>query len=116
MNMKSINRKTDRSLIYYGPHPCQRCDPKGKFGTLIVKGSNPESDDLEFNFVHDSHYPNHIWQKHECLMKSNHIAPSEFSSMGGKARAKKLTKEERSAIGKKGMEARQAKRNLTNPT
>lgn len=90
--MKSINKKADSSIIYYGPHPCHRCDPTGKYGTLIVKGSAPQSNELEFNFVHDSHYPNHVWKKHECLMKTNHMVPSKFASMGGKARAKKMGK------------------------
>lgn len=92
--MKSINKKADQSLIYYGPHPCQRCDPTGKHGTLIVKASAPQSSDLEFNFVHGSHYPNHIWKKHECGMKTNHIPATEFASMGGKARARKLRETE----------------------
>lgn len=57
-------------LVYYGPHPCQRCDKNGKNGTLIVKAGNGAPSDLEFNFTHDSHYPNHIWQEHVCSDKN----------------------------------------------
>lgn len=58
----------DPSIVYYGPHPCQRCDPKGNKGTLIVKAGNEDggSSELEFNFTLGSHYPNHEWLKHEC--------------------------------------------------
>ena len=43
-------KKTDKSLVYYGPHPCQKCDPKGKAGTLIVKAGNGAANNLEFDF------------------------------------------------------------------
>ncbi len=59
--------KTDKSLVYYGPHPCQKCDSDGKKGTLIVKAGDGASDELEFDFVHGSQYPNHEWKKHICL-------------------------------------------------
>lgn len=60
----------DESLVYYGPHSCQKCDPKGKLGTLIVKAGNGAPDSLEFNFTHGSHYPNHKWVQHKCDGKS----------------------------------------------
>lgn len=56
--------KTNKKLIYYGPHPCQKCDKDGKKGTMIVKADNGAPDSLEFNFTHDSNYPNHIWKRH----------------------------------------------------
>lgn len=55
----------DKSLIYYGPHPCVKCDPKGKKGTMVVK-SEPGSD-FTFDFVHGSQYPNHKWKRHVCV-------------------------------------------------
>lgn len=66
--MKNMNKikLTDKKLVYYGPHSCQKCDPKGKLGTMIVKAGNGAPDYLEFDFVHDSQYPNHVWKKHEC--------------------------------------------------
>lgn len=54
-------------LVWYGPHPCQKCDPKGKLGTMIVKAGNGAPDDLEFDFVQDCNYPNHVWTKHNHL-------------------------------------------------
>lgn len=60
-------KKTDKNLVYYGPHPCQKCDPTGKRGTMIVKAGNGAPDNLEFNFTHGSHYPNHKWKGHKCL-------------------------------------------------
>lgn len=67
--MSTIN-KTDKDLVYYGPHACQKCDMDGKKGTLIVKAGNGSSDELEFNFTHDSHYPNHEWKQHVCSDKN----------------------------------------------
>jgi hypothetical protein len=64
-----VMNKTDKKLVYYGPHPCQKCDPTGKLGTLIVKAGNGAPDNLEFDFAHDSHYPNHIWKKHKCTYR-----------------------------------------------
>lgn len=55
----------DRNTVWYGPHPCAKCDPDGKKGTMIVKAGNGAPDDLEYDFVHDSQYPNHVWQKHQ---------------------------------------------------
>lgn len=40
----------DPKLVYYGPHPCQTCDPKGKKGTFIVKAGNGAPDYLEFDY------------------------------------------------------------------
>ncbi len=57
----------DESLVYYGPHPCQKCDPDGSKGTNIVKAGNGAPDDLEFNVSSDSYYPNHVYRKHECV-------------------------------------------------
>ncbi len=59
--------KTSKNLVYYGPHSCQRCDPKGRLGTMIVKAGNGAPDELEFDFVQGSHYPNHTWKKHKCV-------------------------------------------------
>lgn len=47
-------------FTYYGPHPCQKC------GVVIVKSEKFAPVGFEFNFVHDSHYPNHKWIKHKC--------------------------------------------------
>ncbi len=66
---KGINAG-DNSLVYYGPHPCQKCDRDGKLGTMIVKAGNGAPDALEFNFTHGSHYPNHEWRRHICDGKS----------------------------------------------
>jgi len=46
---KNITRD-DISLVYYGPHACQVCDPIGTRGTLIVKAGNGAPDHLEFDF------------------------------------------------------------------
>jgi hypothetical protein len=54
-----INPETDSSLVYYGPHPCKKC------GEMIVKAGNGRPDYLEFDFVQDSHYPNHVWKYHQ---------------------------------------------------
>jgi len=64
---KLLNDARISSLVYYGPHPCQKCDPKGKKGTMIVKAGNGASNKLQFDFVHGSHYPNHQWQQHKCI-------------------------------------------------
>lgn len=64
---------TDKNLVYYGPHPCAKCDPDGKKGTMIVKAGNGAPDDLEFDYPKDKDmgiiYPNDrpdwIWKKHE---------------------------------------------------
>ena len=56
---------TDKKLVYYGPHPCQKCDPKGTKGTMIVKAGNGAQDNLEFDFTHNCQYPNHTWRKHK---------------------------------------------------
>lgn len=68
----------DKKIIYYGPHPCQKCDADGTKGTLIVKAgpgtskeSNKKFEKMEFNFTHDSHYPNHVWKKHKCISVTN---------------------------------------------
>lgn len=65
--MKKPIDKTDIKLIYYGPHPCQKCDPSGKKGTMIVKAGNKAPEYLTFDFIHGSHYPNHVWKKHKCI-------------------------------------------------
>lgn len=56
-----------KRIVYYGPHPCQKCDPEGKKGTMIVKAGNGAPDFLEFDFVHGSHYPNHAWKRHKHI-------------------------------------------------
>ena len=71
---------TDKNLVYYGPHPCQKCDLKGKKGTMIVKAGNGAPDDLEFDFkstgeifTNSTDYPNGKkglkikWKKHKHL-------------------------------------------------
>lgn len=58
---------TDKKLVYYGPHPCQKCDPDGKKGTMIVKAGNGAPDTFEFNYVHGSNYPGHVWKKHKHI-------------------------------------------------
>lgn len=58
--------KKSKKLVYYGPHSCQKCDKSGKKGTMIVKAGNGAPDSLEFNFNHGSHYPNHVWKRHQC--------------------------------------------------
>jgi len=65
--MKKIKNYKDKKLVYYGPHACQRCDPQGKNSTMIVRAGNEALNSLEFNFTHDSHYPNHVWKKHKCI-------------------------------------------------
>lgn len=57
---------TNKKLVYYGPHPCQRCDPDGSKGTKIVRAENNEVV-FSYDFVHGSHYPNHVWKKHKCI-------------------------------------------------
>lgn len=75
-----MTKKEDPKLVYYGPHPCQRCDPKGKKGTLICKAGNGAQADLEFEYKpyelrrnedNSIMYPNAcpegtVWQRHEC--------------------------------------------------
>jgi len=63
-------KETDKKLVYYGPHACQKCDKDGTKGTLIVKAGNGASEELEFDFTHNSHYPNHQWEKHICSKKN----------------------------------------------
>ena len=73
-------KKDDKNLVYYGPHPCQKCDKRGTKGTLIVKAGNGVADSLEFDFPktlqHDKYpwaYPNNFfgkkvkWEKHICI-------------------------------------------------
>ncbi len=62
--------KTDKKLVYYGPHPCQACDPDGKKGTLLVKSGNGAPKSLGFDYpngVAPWVYPNHVWKKHKCI-------------------------------------------------
>ena len=63
--IKAIDMR-DRSLVYYGPHPCEQCEKNGVIDTMIIKASYPAPADMQFDFDHDSHYPNHIWVKHVC--------------------------------------------------
>lgn len=71
--------KNKKSLVYYGPHPCRRCDPKGKKGTRIVKAGNGAPDYLEFDYSKKADdvktdgswpYPNThknlSWKRHKC--------------------------------------------------
>ena len=72
-------KKEDPKLVYYGPHPCQRCDKDGKKGTRIVKAGNGAPADLEFDYPQKEAekipmtgypYPNNCselpWNRHEC--------------------------------------------------
>lgn len=63
-------KKTDKDLVYYGPHKCAKCEDNGINGTMIIKVGNGAPDYLQFNFVHGSHYPNHKWKKHVCVIKN----------------------------------------------
>lgn len=69
---------THPKIVYYGPHPCQKCDPEGLKGTLIVKAGNGAPDDFEFEFgpnqkeeksefsyPYPSTHPDLNWMKHE---------------------------------------------------
>lgn len=49
-------------------------------------------------------------------MPKKPLTITEFARMGGKARAKKLTAEQRSAIAKKAVQAREAKRKKAKAT
>lgn len=62
--MSRINKK----LVYYGPHECEKCKKNGIKNTNIVKAGNGAPDYLQFDFVQDSHYPNHTWKKHKCAI------------------------------------------------
>lgn len=64
MNIADIR---DGNIVYYGPHSCKKCDADGSKGTMIIKAGNGASDELEFDFVQDSHYPNHVWKQHQHL-------------------------------------------------
>lgn len=57
----------DPNIVYYGPHPCPKCDADGSKGTMIIKAGNGAPVEWELDFVHDSHYPNHVWKQHEHL-------------------------------------------------
>lgn len=60
-------QKTNKTLVYYGPHNCRDCDKKGKKGTLIVRAVAKNGEVFSFDFVQGSHYPNHTWKKHKCI-------------------------------------------------
>ena len=60
--------KTDSKIVYYGPHPCQKCDPEGTKGTMIVKAGNGASDKMEYDYPKVGiAYPNYKWPKHKHL-------------------------------------------------
>lgn len=65
--LKLVHEGRNPNLVYYGPHPCQKCDPTGKLGTMIVKAGNGVPNKLQFDFIQDSHYPNHVWLQHKCI-------------------------------------------------
>ena len=50
---------TDPDVIWYGPHECNGC------GKQIVK-SSIDTGGVALDFAHNSHYPNHVWEKHVC--------------------------------------------------
>ncbi len=75
---KSIDQ-TNKSLVYYGPHPCQRCNKNSKNPARIVKAGNGAPDHLEFEYpekaaeklkINGFPYPNtHTdlpWRIHKC--------------------------------------------------
>ena len=82
--------KDNQDLVYYGPHPCQKCDKDGKKGTLIVKAGNGAPDDLEFDFTYDSHYPNHVWKKHICSDKNRTAVKLGSSKSVNKTKSSRL--------------------------
>lgn len=92
----------DSKLVYYGPHPCQKCDPEGVLGTLIVKTGNGASDELEFDFDHNSHYPNHTWKQHVCSTKNRRAQVIGSSKTPKKASSSRIN-------GKKGGRPRKTK-------
>lgn len=65
---------TNETLVYYGPHPCQKCDPDGKKGTMIVKAGNGAPDNLEFDYpagkpeeiTYPNDKPDWYWRRHLC--------------------------------------------------
>lgn len=69
-------KKEDKKLVYYGPHPCQKCDSDGKKGTMIVRAGNGAPDNLQFDYPKETHgastaYPNthpkFLWKTHKCI-------------------------------------------------
>lgn len=55
---------TLKNAVWYGPHKCERgC------GAMIVKAGNGAPNSWEYNFVHESQYPGHVWKKHVCPKK-----------------------------------------------
>lgn len=74
----SIIPLNDPSLVYYGPHPCQVCDPNGLHGTIITKAGNGAPDSLEFDYPREvtmstRMYPNSPgadkfkWNRHQHI-------------------------------------------------
>ena len=65
---------TNETLVYYGPHSCQKCDKDGKKGTLIVKAGNGAPDNLEFDYpagkptgiTYPNDEPDWYWRRHLC--------------------------------------------------
>lgn len=73
--MKKLPKYKSPKLVYYGPHPCQKCDKKGKNRTIIVKAGNGAPDSFEYDYPLKDHeiqlqYPNTRpdwkWKRHKC--------------------------------------------------
>lgn len=74
----------DPESLWYGPHQCEAC------GGIVIRQSL-EQGGLKLDAEdHNHHYPNFLWQEHQCK-------PS-IHSLGGKARSASLTPQERSEI------------------
>jgi len=61
MKLKSEEKKKikDPKGIWYGPHQCNGCG-----ATVVILSREQGGIALDAPFNH--HYPNHIWQKHDC--------------------------------------------------
>lgn len=74
-------KKEDPTIVYYGPHPCKKCDPLGLKHTRIVKAGNGAPDTMEYDFPKEAEnitdtapgwpYPNNHpelnWKKHKHI-------------------------------------------------
>lgn len=78
--------KTDRNLVYYGPHTCQKCDKNGKKSTLIVRAGNGAPSYLQFDYPKEAEgistaYPNThsklTWKTHKCIDATKKVGRSD---------------------------------------
>lgn len=59
LTQKEQKKIKDPKGVWYGPHECNGC------GSTVVKLSIQQGGiTLDAPFGH--HYPNHVWEKHEC--------------------------------------------------